>query len=113
MNGEYCDVVYISSESEEKHPSYSVYYISDNTMIWNVTVVNDTMIATPISYNMEQRSGVQVIFSESERITSYDCVANMFYVIEPKEAFLKVIPVEKIDASTLDQLTYEKIESLR
>lgn len=113
LDGEYYDAVSISSESEEKHPSYSVYYVSDNDMIWNVTVVNDTMLAIPISYNMEQEASSKVIISESEYITSYDNVTNMFYVIEPKENLVQVISVEKIDERALDQLTSEKIESLK
>ena len=113
MDGEYYDVVTVSQESKEEHPIYSVYYISDSEMIWNVTVVNDTVMASPISYNLELETGVQVIVSESEYITGYDSVTNMFYEIEPKETFAKVISVEVIDSKTLDELTYEKIEGLR
>ena len=113
MDGEYYDAVTVSQESKEEHPIYSVYYISDSEIIWNVTVVNDTVMASPISYNLELETGVQVIVSESEYITGYDSVTNMFYEIEPKETFAKVISVEVIDSKTLDELTYEKIEGLR
>lgn len=113
MDGEYYDAVTVSQESKEEHPIYSVYYISDSEMIWNVTVVNDTVMASPISYNLELETGVQVIVSESEYITGYDSVTNMLYEIEPKETFAKVISVEVIDSKTLDELTYEKIEGLR
>lgn len=113
MDGEYYDSVTVSQESKEEHPIYSAYYISDSEMIWNVTVVNDTVIASPISYNLELETGVQVIVSESEYITGYDSVTNMFYEIEPKKIFAEVISVEVIDSKTLDELTYEKIEGLR
>lgn len=113
MDGEYYDAVTVSQESKEEHPIYSVYYISDSEMIWNVTVVNDTVMASPISYNLELETGVRVIVSESEYITGYDSVTNMLYEIEPKETFAKVISVEVIDSKTLDELTYEKIEGLR
>ena len=112
MDGEYYDTVNVSKDSKEEHPIYSTYYISEEGIVWNITVVNGTVMAAPVSYNLEQESSVDVILSEKVSITGYDSFTNMFYEIEPKETFANVIKVEVIDSKTLDTLTYEKIEEL-
>lgn len=112
MDGEYYDTINVSKDSKEEHPIYSTHYISEEDIVWNITVVNGTVMATPISYNLEQEGSVKVIFSETVSITGYDSVTNMFYEIEPKATFANVIKVELIDSKTLDTLTYEKIEDL-
>ena len=113
MEGEYYESVNVSKDSKEKHPIYGVYYFSESGMIWSIAVINDSITASPVTYNVESENSVPVIVSESDYVTGYDSVTNMFYEVEPKETFVKVITVEKIDSETLEKLTYEKIEDLR
>ena len=113
MEGEYYESVNVSKDSKEKHPIYGVYYFSESGMIWSIAVINDSITASPVTYNVESENSVPVIVSESDYFTGYDSVTNRFYEVEPKETFVKVITVEKIDSETLEKLTYEKIEDLR
>ncbi len=99
-----------TSGSEEKHPMYQTYYVSSNNEVWTIIVVNGSVMANPVSYNMQSDLGVQILFAESEVITSYDSVTNKFYESIPNESELIVKVVEKIDAATLEKLSIEVIE---
>lgn len=97
---------------KEKHPVYRTYYTSTSGELWTIIVTNGSMVANPVSYNMQSNRGVQLIFAESEIITGYDSQNNMFYETVPKESELIVHVVDKIDAETLDSLTVEVINGL-
>jgi len=112
MDGVYSEAVEVSGTGTDKHPIYSTLYVTEDGFIWNVYEVNGAVIANPVSYNMEYEPDVQVMFSETETITSYDGTLNKFYVTKPKETALKVIVVEKIDAETLNTLTAREIDEL-
>ncbi len=111
MDGTYYDAVDISADSTEKHPIYQTYYISENSDLWMVYLINDAIMATPVSYNMQSDLEVQVTISESDTVTSYDSVSNKFYETVPNDSALLVLTVEKIDAETLEQLTLEEIDN--
>lgn len=108
-NGEEAEAV---SGSEEKHPMYETIYVAANGDWWFVYVVNGALVAAPVSYNLQSEREVEVLVSESEKITSYDPFGNVFYETVPKETDTKVIVVPKIDAETLNQLTIEEINKL-
>ena len=106
-------IYYDASEttgSEEKHPMYQTYYVSSNNELWNIIVVNDSVMANPLSYNMQSELEVQILFAESNVVTSYDSVTNKFYESIPHESELIVKVTEKIDATTLEKLSIEVIE---
>ena len=60
----------------------------------------------------QKESGVQVMLSEEDTITSYDSTTNKFYVNIPNADILTVKKVDKIDAETLDKLTYGELDKL-
>lgn len=101
-----------ASGSKETHPIYQTYYASSNGELWTIIVINGSIIANPVSYNMQSERGVQLVISESEVITGYDSEKNVFYETIPNESELIVVVVDKIDAATLDSLTVEVINGL-
>ena len=95
----------IKEESQEKHPMYQTYYLSDDEDLWAITITNKQVTAYPVSYLMRNNPEIQMIVSTSKAITSYDNVTRRFFVSEPNESVLIVFVVEKIDAATLEKLS--------
>ena len=111
IDGEYLNGMKID-ESNDKHPSYQMTYISSNNELWTIIVLNGCIMANPVSFNVESDLGVQLIIAESEVISCYDSQTNMFYETIPNETELIVKVVDRIDAETLDSLTVEVIKEL-
>ena len=110
------DGTYVSeqevTDTNEQHPIYQTFYFSANEELWTIIVVNGSIIANPVSYNMQSERDVQLIVSESEVITGYDSSKNIFYETIPNESELIVHVVERIDAETLDSLTVDVLGGL-
>lgn len=113
IKGELLEVTSTEADSsDELHPSYNTFYTNNNGDYWVIYIVNNTFMANPLSYNLNNESGVEVIVSESNYVTSYDCVSNSFYETSPNESALSVIKVDSIDSKTLDKLTIDEINSI-
>ena len=113
MTGELVDeTIEIEGDSSEKHPSYMGQYINTSGEYWSILVYNGTVMAYPVSYNLQEGITVAVAVAESDTIMSYDCVTNTFFETVPNDTVLKVIHVERIDASELDKLTVEEMNQL-
>lgn len=112
MDGEYSEETEISSSSSTHHPVYSSYYITGSEEMWVILVVDGLIHAIPVSYNFESDLDVQVIFSETEAVMSYDSATNQFYETIPNESELIVNIVDRIDTDTLESLSTEVIDSL-
>lgn len=112
MDGDYSEATKISEYSSTKHPMYQTYYISSSGDIWILFEINGKIVANPFSYNEQKESGVQVMLSEEDTITSYDSTTNKFYVNIPNADILTVKKVDKIDAETLDKLTNGELDKL-
>lgn len=110
MDGVYSDSTNISDNSSNKHPMYQTYYVSSNGDLWTVFVINGSIMANPVSFNLQSSRSTQVIVSETETVMSYDSAANRFYETIPHKSALVLITVDKIDAETLDKLTSREIE---
>lgn len=110
MDGKYYDSEDVSDTSSKKHPIYETYYVTAAEEVWTIFVINGVTMANPVSYNLQSTLGVQVIFSETDTVMSYDSVTNKFYETIPDKSVLIVITVEKIDAQTLERLTVEEID---
>ena len=111
MDGDYYDAMEISDGSEDRHPIYYTYYVNSSEELWMIYVINGSVMATPVSFNLQSSLGVEMTFSESEEITSYDCETNKFYVTIPNETALIVKVVDRIDADTLEWFTIWEIEN--
>ena len=57
-----------AKDIKDKHPMYQTLYISSMGELWNIIIINGSVIANPVSYNMESELGVQTIISESKVI---------------------------------------------
>ena len=108
MNGEYTGIIEVSDSSTDRHPMYQTSYITENGDMWSIIVVNDRIMASPISYNEQSDSGVPMIISEQETIESYDSNTKKFYETIPKESVVYVKRVDRIDSQTLDKLSFSE-----
>lgn len=112
MEGTYYQAAEISQGSGDKHPVYETYYVTNDDHVWTIFVINGKVMANPVSYNLQSGLGVQVIISETESVISYDGTTNQFYETVPNASELIVKVVDKIDAQTLETLTFEVIDGL-
>lgn len=111
MDGVYSDATNISDNSSNKHPIYQTYYVSNSGDLWTLFVINGSVVANPVSFNIQSELSVQVIISEKDTVTSYDSTTNKFFETIPDESVLLVITVDRIDAETLNSLTIGEIDN--
>lgn len=112
MDGTYYDAADILETSTSKHPVYETYYVTGSGDVWTIIMINGRIMANPVSYNLQSNHGVQVIISETDTVTSYDGTTNQFYETIPHDSELIVKIVKRIDAETLESLTYGVIDGL-
>lgn len=110
MEGKYSEATGISDSSSTMHPIYQTYYVSSNGELWTIFVINDAIMANPVSFNIQSGLSVQVIISEKDTVTSYNSTVNKFFETIPDASALIVITVDKIDAEKLERLTIGEIE---
>lgn len=112
MEGVYNSPTDVSENAVSKHPIYETYFLTEAEEVWTIVIVDHTIVANPVSFNMQSELGVQVIFSESDSIMSYDSETNKFYESIPSKSVLLVKKVERIDKETLQKWTVEEISKL-
>lgn len=110
-SGEYIGDTDIS-DSDDKHPMYNLSYISSNDELWTIMIVNDSLVAYPVSYNIESERNVETIIAESDTITTYYSDTNTFVTSQPTDDVLHVVVVDNIDANTIDQLTIDVLKDM-
>lgn len=89
------------------HPSYVMYYITDDEQIWTITVTNGQITAYPVSYNLTSNdTGVEVIIAETENLYTYDSAQNAFYDCVPNADALTVKTVDQITAESLENFAW-------
>lgn len=111
LDGEYLDETEVTDGSSVRRPMYLATYLAKSGLVWTIYITNGKVMAYPASYNLDSGLDVEVIFSETEELISYDDETNQFYVTIPKSTVVIVNVVERIDAETLDKLTVEEINS--
>lgn len=104
MSGEYMDAVNISPSSTTKHPIYQTTYFADNGEVWEIFLINNIILANPLSYNVQSHSPAQIIVSETDSVMSYDNITNKFYETIPNESQAIIKKIEHIDAQSLDNM---------
>ena len=107
VDGVLIDEIEVSEYSSDKHPIYMTYYINSNNEIWVISVVEGTIIASPLSYNMVYKDKTPILLSESNEIVSYDSSTNQFYYTIPNDTTIDVRCIDNIDSDSLDQLSVE------
>ena len=111
MDGNYMDEKEASPDSDEKHPMYQTYFVGENASIWSIFIVGRTIIANPVSYNLESDLNAQTLVSESDSLTSYTEMGNKFYHTIPKDSAVILKVVDQITSQKLNELTFEEVIS--
>lgn len=112
MDGTYMQEKEISSAVQDRHPTYQTYYQTQSGDFWSVYEINGAVFANPVFYNLDNDTGIQLLISETDTLTSYDSTKNKFYVTKPNEDVVTLKTVAKIDAATLETLTAGEIDNL-
>ena len=109
MDGSYADETEASPDSDEKHPMYQTYFVSEDGSIWTVFIVGRMIAANPASYNLQSDLETQVLVSETETLTSYTEMGNKLYTTIPKESAVLLKVVDQITSKKLNELTFEEV----
>ncbi len=110
MDGEFLEEDEIKDAGSDKRPMYETSYRTEAGDLWTISIVNDTYVAYPSSYNLEKQT--MAVFSEKDSITAYDGDSNQFYQIKPKKELATLLTIDKVDAEHLEKLTTEEIDKL-
>lgn len=110
-DGTYLGETEIDAPSSDKHPNYETYYTTESGEVWLVFVINDVIMANPLSYNLSGEAKTFTLLSEKDTIASYDSETNYFFELLPHAQTAKVITVDRIDAQTLENMTVEVIRN--
>lgn len=102
MNGDLDEKRTISRYSSLTHPVYQTYYTTKNKDLWLIVEINGTVMATPVTYNLSLDSGMSLMLSETDTMTTYDSTSNQFYVIRPNADEITLKTVGTINAETLE-----------
>lgn len=97
------------TDTDIKSPMYQSTYVNSSDEIWSIIVIADRIYAYPMSYMAQSEDGVEVIVSEQESILSYDGVSGKFFETIPEKEVLRVMVVDEINQTVLDELTVDKL----
>ncbi|MCR5721607.1 MAG: hypothetical protein K6G72_04620 [Lachnospiraceae bacterium] len=112
LGGKYLGEQKVDSKSKYRRPIYKTEYYSACGDYWVIYVINGEVFANPVSYNFVSGKSVQLLISETDTLTSYDYLSNTYYITVPKESAAILKTIDRIDASSLDELTVEGIDGL-
>lgn len=110
MSGAPLGDMQLDTSSTDKHPLYSVYYITSSGAPWIIYVCNDSFMADPLFLYDPSTPGYMIV--EDDYVTSYSSNQDKFIQSIPAETELVLKKVARIDATTLDGLDTNGIEGL-
>lgn len=110
LDGEYLSDTAIEEDSDEAYPIYSTYYLSKTEEMWLINVINGSVTAYPMNYNLNSEDGIETIIVENQTIMSYDSETNKFYETIPYDTSVSLKKVGEITTEVLDNLTAEEID---
>jgi len=108
-NGSLFNAIEITDDSENKHPIYETSYVTADGLYWVIIIVNNTVMANPVSYNLQSGKPAATVVIEKDYTTSYDAVSQSFYNTIPSESLMITKQISFIDSETLEKLTMEEI----
>ncbi len=106
-DGAFTDAAVISGSASIRHPMYYALYTSASGVLWNISVVEDTVLADPVYVNFTQE--VPVIYSPAEILVGYDSGSNSFYHIQPDNKSIILVTEPELDRAMLDGITEEEL----
>lgn len=110
IDGLYYSEAKVASDSDDRRPMYETYYVDVNENVWTIYLINDRIMAYPVSYNLQSEAAVPVVLSEKESVVSYYYTANKFFETVPNETELIVVVAGNINKELLDKMTIEEID---
>ena len=102
----------ISSASDDRHPIYTVTFVTDSGDVWSITEINGVISAEPVSFYEENALDARYALAESKYLMGYDPVTNVFYKLVPNGTDWIVKTVDQIDAETLSDLNAWEVKDL-
>lgn len=108
IDGQYTEETEVSDNSIVKHPMYQTLYMSQAGDVgWVIYVINGKIFASPASFNLETDTEKELLVTEDEagKFTSY--CDGKFYVTISNGSTVYTKTVTRIDAETLDELTFD------
>lgn len=109
MDGEYMGDTEASDSSSATHPRYFTFFQSDNGDIYKLFLINDMIIAYPVSFMLEGDHSVDVLISESNKVTSYNSEVNRFYLNTPFSSSAIIKQIARIDDVSINALSREEL----
>lgn len=109
IDGQYIEETEALDSSISKHPMYHTFYMSESGVGWVIYVINGEVFANAASFNLETDSEKELLVTEDEsgKFTSY--YDGQFYVTISNGTAVFTKIVTKIDAETLDKLTFDEL----
>lgn len=107
--GDFSDDTEVVEDSANIHPVYQTVYLSEGGDVWVIYIINGSIYANPLSFNLKANLNVLFLISETEHLTSYDDTTNKFFVTIPQESEIIVRTVDKINSASLNSLSIDKI----
>lgn len=108
LDGTFVEAEIAETAGSQQHPYYTAQYLSATGELWSLEMVNGSLTAMPVGYNLE--SQVLVVISEKDSVSCYDKENGMFYDVVPNADVMVVARAHRIDAATLDTLTKEVLD---
>lgn len=100
----YCDEHEINPYASDVHPTYFTQYRTLNDDVWLISIVENSIFATPLSYN--NLNSTNLIFSETDTLTSYVATDNKFFINSPHSSAATLQTIEIINAESLEAVTF-------
>ena len=115
-DGGYVEETEVSIISTDKHPMYQTFYVSEDTegnrIGWVIDIINGEVFARPVSFVFETTCDKEILLTEDKegKFTSY--CDGTFYITIPHKTAVTAVSVDKIDAETLDGITFDDLCAL-
>ena len=115
-DGGYVEEAEVSIISTDKHPMYQTFYVSgdteENRISWVIDIINGEVFARPVSFLLETTCDKEILLTEDKegKVTSY--CDGTFYITVPYETAATTVIVDKINAETLDGITFNTLSAL-
>ena len=112
-DGGYVEETEVSIISTDKHPMYQTFYVSGDTegdrIGWVIDIINGEVFARPVSFGLETTCDKEILLTEDKegKFTSY--CDGTFYITVPHKTAVTTVIVDKINAETLDGITFDDL----
>ena len=105
--GEYSEAKGIIPFSSTKHPVYRSDYIDEKGDLFEIYLIDGTLMVNPVSLNERTEDNTKVVVASAETLKSYDSQAKTFYETMPKDSIIKVLTTSDYFMETLEKITFE------